>query len=164
MTTLMSYQGSFLPPGQLPSVESIEQDLTSVIWNRLELQLIGSNALISGAARDNGNTDYESVLRPGLLLTKDANGKLLEWGGVVNFATDTIEGVMLMAQRITRGGANQDRWLGYILLGGLVKAQGLIVPENAGSGIVGDTNETLIRQQMRIGFRFDDDPLGHLGA
>ncbi len=162
--TVMSYQGSFLPPGQLPAIESIEQDLTSVIWNRLELQVIGSHSLISGAARDTGNTGFTDVLRPGLLLTKDANGKFVQWGSVTSFALDTIEGVMLMAQRMTRLNVNQDRWLGYVLLGGLVKSKGLIVPGQTGSGIVGHAEETNIRTNMKYGFRFDDDPLSHLAT
>jgi hypothetical protein len=160
----MSYQGSFLPPGQLPSIESIEQDLTSVIWNRLELQVIGSNALISGAARDAGNTGFTDVLRPGLLLTKDADGKFVEWGSVTSFVADTIEGVMLMAQRVTRLGTNQDRFLGYILLGGCVKVNGLIVPGETAAGIAGNAQETNIRTQMKYAFRFDDDPLSHLAT
>lgn len=162
--SIMSYQGSFLPPGQLPSIESIEQDLTSVIWNRLELQVIGSHSLISGAARDVGNTGFTDVLRPGLLLTKDADGKFVEWGSVTDFATDTIEGVMLMAQRVTRLGTDQDRFLGYVLLGGCVKADGLIVPGKTAATIVGDAQETNIRTQMKYGFRFDDDPLSHLAT
>ena len=163
--TIMSYQGSFLPPGQLPSVESIEQDLTSVIWNRLEHQLIGSHSLISGAARDTGNTGYTDVLRPGLLLTKDVasgNGdKFLAWGDDTDFATDLIEGIMLMAQRVTRFGNNQDRWLGYVLLGGNVKINGLIVPGETNAGIVGHAQETNIRTQLKFACRFDDDPFAH---
>ena len=164
MSSLMSYQGSFLPPGQLPSIESIEQDLTSVIWNRLELQVIGSNVLIDGAARDAGNTGFTTVLRPGLLLTKTAAGKFIQWGAVTSKAADTIEGIMLMSQQMQRAGANQDRFVGYVLLGGLVKANGIIVPGNTSAGIVGDTDETLIRTNMKYGFRFDDDPLSHLAT
>ena len=168
MTALMSFQGSFLPPGQLPSLESIEQDLTSVIWNRLELQVIGSNSLISGAARDAGNAGYLDVLRPGLLLTKDAvsgNGdKFIAWGDDTDFATDNIEGVMLMAQRVTRNGTDQDKWLGYVLLGGLVKESGIIIPGNAAAGVAGDPQETNVRTNMKYGFRFDDDPLSHLAT
>ena len=168
MTALMSYQGAFLPPGQLPSIESVEQDLTSVIWNRLELQVIGSHSLISGAARDVGNTGFTDVLRPGLLLTKDVvtgdGDKFIAWGDDTSFAADLIEGIMLMAQKVTRGTANQDRWLGYVLLGGLVKSQGVIVPGETDSGISGHAEETNIRTQMKYGFRFDDDPFSHLAT
>ena len=162
--TIMSYQGSFLPPGQLPGIESIEQDLTSVIWNRLELQVIGSHSLISGAARDVGNTNFTDVLRPGLLLTKDADGKFVQWGGVTSFIADTIEGIMLMAQRVTRFGVDQDRWLGYVLLGGCVKAHGIIVPGQTSAGISGHAEETNIRTQLKYAFRFDDDPFSHLAT
>lgn len=162
--SLMSYQGSFLPPGQLPSIESIEQDLTSVIWNRLELQVIGSHSLIDGAARDTGNTGFTDVLRPGLLLTKTAGGKFIQWGAVTSFVADPIEGVLLMAQKMTRMSSNQDRWVGYVLLGGCVKAQGLIIPGQTSSGIVGQAEETNVRTNMKYAFRFDDDPLSHLAT
>lgn len=162
--SLMSYQGSFLPPGQLPSIESIEQDLTSVIWNRLELQVIGSHSLISGAARDDGNTGFTDVLRPGLLLTKDANGKFVEWGSVTSFVADTIEGIMLMAQRVTRMGVNQDRWLGYVLLGGYIKADGIIIPGETSAGISGHAQETNVRTQLKYACHFDDDPFSHLAT
>jgi hypothetical protein len=160
----MSFQGSFLPPGQLPSIESIEQDLTSVIWNRLELQVIGSHSLIDGAARDTGNTGFTDVLRPGLLLTKTAGGKFIQWGAVTSFAADKIQGVLLMSQKMTRMGSNQDRWLGYVLLGGYVKVNGLIVPTSTSAGIAGHAQETNIRTQMKYAFHFDDDPLGHLAS
>jgi len=162
--TIMSYDGAFLPPTQLPAIEQIEQDLTSVIWNRLDLQTIGSNALISGAARDTGNTGFTDVLRPGLILTKDANGKFVQWGSVVDFATDTIQGVLLSSVKVTRLGSNQDKYLGYVLLGGHVKQLGLIVPGQTAAGISGNAQETNIRTQMKYGFRFDDDPLSHLAT
>lgn len=161
---LYAHQAAFLPPGQLPSVESIEQDLTSVVWNRHELMLIGTNRLISGAARDVGNTGFDEVLRPGLLLTKDANDKFVEWGSVTSYAADKIQGILMVAQRVTRGQANQDRFLGYIYLGGPVKEKGIIRPGNTSAGIVGDAQETNIRTQMKYAFRFDDDPLSHLAS
>lgn len=161
---ISTFEGSYLPFGQIPSVESIEQDITSVVWNRLEHMVIGSHSLFDGAARDAGNTGYTSVLRPGLLLTKTAAGKFVEWGSVVDFATDKIEGITLMAQKMTRDGNNQDRWIGYVLLGGCVKAQGIIVPGQTDSGIVGDAQETNIRTQLKYAFRFDDDPFSHLAS
>jgi hypothetical protein len=160
----MSYQGSFLPPGQLPSIESIEQDLTSVIWNRLELAVIGSYSLFSGAARDTGNTGFTDVLRPGLLLTKDANGKFVQWGSVTSFAADKIQGINLMTLKMTRMGSNQDRWVGYVLLGGCVKEDGIIIPGETGAGVTGHAQATNIRTQLKYAFRFDDDPLSHLAS
>lgn len=159
---LHSFQGSFLPPGQLASIESIEEDITSVVWNKLDLLLIGSNALMDGSSRDVGNTGYTDVLRPGLLLTKTTAGKFKPWGTVTSFAADKIQGVLLMSQRMTRFGGNQDKWCGYVLLGGQVKINGIIVPGSTTAGIVGHAQEANIRGQMRYAFRFDDDPMGHL--
>ena len=166
MSQITSYQGGFLPPGQLPSIESIEQELTSVIWNRLELALIGSNTLISGAAVDAGNTGYTKVLRTGLLLTKDTDGDFVDFGSIGGLGVDKVEGVLLMTTRVDRFGANQDRYLGYVMLGGPVKVNGIIVPgaSSTAGNLVGHANEAYIRGTMKLGFQFDDDPLNHNAA
>lgn len=160
---LMSYDGGFMSPGEMPPLEIVFDELTSVIWGRLELQVINGIAPIVGTARDAGNTPTD-VLRSGLLLTKTAAGKYTDWGSVVNTATDKIEGILLTTLKMQRVGVNQDRHLGYILVGGLVKANGIIIPGNSTSGIVGDALETAIRQQLHPAFRFDDDPIGHLAV
>ncbi len=163
MTLISSFDGSFLLPGQLPSVEAIEQDLTSVIWQPLHRAIVGANAMIDGAARDAGNTGFTDVLRPGLLLTKTAAGKFIQWGAVVSKAVDPIEGVLLLSMKMTRSGTNTDRFMGHILLGGFVKINGLIIPGNADAGIVGDASEELVRSKMLFSFTFDDDTSKSVG-
>ena len=159
---LMSYDGSYLPPGQLPPLEVVFDELTSVIWGRLEQQVISAYLPIDGASRDVGNTPTD-VLRSGLILTKNAAGtRLVPWGTVVSTAVDKIEGVLLTTIKMQRAGVNSDRHMGYVLVGGLVKANGLIIPGNANSGIVGDADEALVRAGMHPVCRFDDDPFGNL--
>lgn len=159
---LQSFDGAFLAPGQLPSIESIEQELDSVIWQPLHRCVVGINRLIAGASRDAGNAPT-TVLRPGLLLTKNAAGNFVPWGTVADLATDLIEGVMLYAQQMTRMGTNADRFCGYVMIGGFVKVNGLIIPGEQDSGIVGADEEDRIRQLMVPAFVFDDDPVGHKG-
>ena len=160
---MLDFQGSNLIPGMLPTLEVIESDLTSVIWGRLEQQLIGYNAVISGASRDLGNTGYTTILRPGLLLTKNLAGtKYVPWGSVAGCATDKIEGVLLHAQPTQRAGSDADRFVGYLLVGGNVKVKGLCVYDSAATGILGHAQELVIRSQMFPAYRFDDDPVGHL--
>lgn len=160
---LSSYDGAFLPPGQLPTVESLEQDLTSVIWQPLHRCVVGANKRIAGTSRDDGHTNFTDVLRFGLLLTKNSAGNFTHWGGAVSLDADLIQGVLLISMKMQRNGINTDRWMGHIMLGGYVKAMGLIVPGTSASGIVGHAREVQIRRQMRDAFTFDDDPLKHVG-
>lgn len=164
MTIISSFDGSWLVPGQLPSVEAIEQDLTSVIWQPLHRAIVGANAKISGASRDTGNVGFTDVLRPGLLLTKNADGDFIEWGSVVSKAVDPIQGVLLMSLKVTRNGVNTDRFIGHILLGGFVKCKGIIVPGTAAAGILGNADEALIRKKMLFNFTFDDDQTKSLAS
>lgn len=161
---LGSYSGSYLQPGQGASYETIEADLTAVCWGPLHMQVIGTQRLFDGTARDAGNTGYTDVLRPGLLLTKTAAGKLIQWGGVADFATDKIEGILLSPLKMQREGVNTDRWFGYVLLGGLAKVNGLIVPGTAAAGIVGHAQEARIRTLLKWAIALDDDPFRNLAV
>jgi hypothetical protein len=159
-----SYTGNYLQPGQMNPVETVEQDLTSVVWNNPWLQVIGSQRLFDATARDAGNVGYTDVLRPGLLLTKTAGGKFIQWGAVTNFATDKIEGILLSTLAMQREGVNADRWYGYVLLGGFAKVNGLIVPGEARAGIVGHAQEARIRTLLKFSVKLDDDPFCNLAT
>lgn len=156
---IQSYDGAFLTPGQMPSIESIEHELDSVIWQPLHRCVVGTNRVLAGTSRDMGNIP-NTVLRPGLLLTKNAAGNFVPWGTVANVATDLIQGVMLYAQQVTRMGANANRFCGYLMIGGFVKVNGLIIPGAEAAGITG-SSEVRIRKLMHPAFVFDDDPVGH---
>jgi hypothetical protein len=160
----MSFDASWLLPGQMPSLESIEQDLTSVIWQPLHRAVTGRNLKLAGSTRDVGNTGFTDVLRPGLLLTIDpGTGMLTHWGSVVSKATDPIEGVLLLSMKMTASGTNVDRFMGHVMFGGYLKSKGIIIPGNASAGIVG-ADENLIRRKMLFTFTFDDDPCKNLGV
>ena len=111
-----------------------------------------------------GNTGFTDVLRPGLLLTKNAQGKFVQWGSVTSFAADKIQGINLMTLKMTRMGSNQDRWVGYVLLGGCIKEDGIIIPGETSAGVTGHAQATNIRTQLKYAFRFDDDPMSHLAS
>jgi len=156
-----SYDAQMLPPGLLPPIEAIEQDLTSIIWDKLYKSTFQSYVTIDGAARDDDGSS-QTVLRPGLLMTKNTStDKWQPWGTETSFTSDKIQGVLMLAQKMTRNGVDQDRFTGYMLVGGLVKVNGLIVHGESSAGIVGHAQETNIRQQMYKNFMFDDDPQGH---
>jgi hypothetical protein len=161
---IMSYDGMHLVPGQGSPYEVAEQDLTSVVWNNPWLSVMGAQRLFDGAARDTGNTGYPTVLRPGLLLTKTAAGKFIQWGGVVDFDTDKIEGILLSTLQMQVNGVNTDKFFGYVLLGGYAKVNGLIVPGSTRAGIVGHAKETRIRTLLKYSVKLDDDPFCNLAS
>lgn len=159
--SIYSYDGEWLQPGQLPTLETIEQDLTSVIWQPLRYAVVGANRPILGTATDDGNVPKD-ILRPGLLLTKTSDGKAFTtWGSVVDKSTDKIEGILLIAMKMNTGATPRNRFNGHILLGGFAKVDGIIVPGNSSAGITGDVQESNIRTQLKYTIRFDDDPFCH---
>ena len=162
--SIYSYDGEHLAPGQLPTIETVEQDLTSVIWQPLHRAIVGANRPLLGTTVDAGHAP-DDVLRPGLLLTKTADGKAFtHWGGVGDKTTDKIEGVLLHAVKMKTGTTSRTRFTGYILLGGFVKVDGIVIPGNASAGLVGDANEAAIRAMVKNVLVFDDDPFAHKAA
>jgi len=128
--------------------ESVESNIISGPWEYARYFIRGY--LLNGAARDAGNSPT-TVLRPGLLMTANTTTKKWQqWvpGDVGGVGLEDIKAVLLYAVDTQRDAANQDRWFGYMLIGGCVKSAGLIVPGNASPGINGDGNEATIRSQM----------------
>lgn len=160
--TLLQYEGSFLPPGQLPALMTLEPELTSIFWGRLDQLVIGHNVVLDGSTRDAGNTGFTTSLRPGLLLGKiSATGKYKQFDPAATDGSQFVAGVLLHSLFMQRGGANQDRFVGYVLFGGNVKVYGLVIASETTAGIVGKDAEFTIRSQMKHSFRFDDDPVGY---
>lgn len=138
---------------------------TNITWGRLDQQLYLATVL-DGSSRDAGNTNFTDVLRPGLLLGKVTSGadagKLKQWNPDATDGTQKIFAVLMSAQKMQLMGADQDRFIGYVLYGGCVKAKGLVIPSSTSDGIVGNALEYVIRRQMSMAFRFDDDPAGYI--
>lgn len=138
---------------------------TNITWGRLDQQLY-LPTVMDGSSRDAGNTNFTDVLRPGLLLGKVLTGadkgKMKQWNPDATDGTQRIYGVLMSAQKMQLMGADQDRYMGYVLYGGCVKASGLVIASKTTDGIVGDALEWTIRRQMAMAFRFDDDPAGYV--
>ena len=141
--------------GAIPGVDDIRQNAEAAVtfgpweYNRSFVVPV----LLDGAARDAGNTEDTTVLRPGLLLGQSRSGgnfKVKEWlpGGTPAAASvgdEYLFGVLLWDAKTQQLGANKDRWFGYALVGGMVKTDALIVPGNSNAGINGDANEHYVR-------------------
>lgn len=137
---------------------------TNITWGRLD-QLIYLPSVIDGSARDAGNTGFVDTLRPGLLLGRVMSGtdrnKLIQWNPDATDGSQYIVAVLLSAQKMQLIGADQDRFVGYVLFGGNVKASGLCIPSVVTDGIVGAALEWVVRRQMNKSFVFDDMPQGY---
>ena len=135
---------------------------TNITWGRLDQQIYLAT-VIDGTARDAGNTNFTDVLRPGLLVGKiTATGKVKQWNPAATDGSQKIVGVLMSAQKMQLMGADQDRFIGYVLYGGCVKAKGIVIASSTSDGIVGNALEYVIRRQMAMAFRLDDDPAGYI--
>jgi len=162
MSIFQTYQGSHLVPGSLPTVETLEAQYTSIVWGRYEQQTIGHNVIIDAASQDTGNVGYETTLRPGLLLgTVISSGKTVPWDPSAVDGSQNISGILLLAVPMGYLGSTKDRFTGYVLQAGNIKAKGLLIPGNANAGISGDALEFEIRKQIFGRFKIDDDALGY---
>jgi len=116
-------------------------------WNFYKL----SQALISGTARDLGNTPT-TELRAGLLMAFDVSiGKWIHYlHGDTMTDLGEIHGVLFAAIQTQKDGADQDRFVGAIAVGGLWRSEGLIASDalNTSPGLAGSTGEVATRQNI----------------
>lgn len=139
------FTGAWMIPGITAAVETFENQFW---FDRYENQ-IWTGVVVSGASRDTGNTGATDVLRPGLLLGKVSNtNKVKPWNPAASDGSEQIFGILGPASKMTRLGADQDRWLGFIMVGGWVKAHRLLIPGETNLGISGHVYEHLVRAQL----------------
>jgi hypothetical protein len=157
----MSAFGGFATPGFGAAAYTTERE---ILWGRDDqhLPLLFRNSIISGAARDAGNTPT-TLLRRGLILGRvTATKELEEWDSDAADGTENIVSVLNCELRATDFDANNtDRAFSTLLRGPVIAANILI----KGVSLVGHADEFLARRQMHaMGFVFDDDPQGVLAG
>lgn len=110
-------------PGLTTSRESYENEFR---WGQHALGVF-ANGLISGAARDSGNTDNTAILRAGLLLGQVfSTGKYTNYSPTATDGSEVASAVLLETLRVTDfNNANVDK-LYAVLVGGPVKAAKLL--------------------------------------
>ena len=143
-----------------PGMDGLRQTVESVIgwgpWDHNRAFI--APVILDGASLDAGGTPT-TLIRPGLLLGQNRTTlKCKEWNPTGTDGSQDLYGVMLYDASTQLFGANQDRWFGFALVGGNVKASSLIIPGNASAGIDGDANEHYVRAAMSGRFMFDDYP------
>lgn len=148
-----SFDGAYMMPGQ--TAERLTWENTFWFGDRALQQWTG--VVLSGAARDTGNTNYTTILRSGLLLGRiTATNKLVAWTPTATNGSENIFGILDLSVNTQRLGADQDRWLAYVMIGGTVKADRIIIPGNTSMGIANDTLEHVVRTQLYRRFIFSD--------
>lgn len=142
----MSFQfgGTWSIPGIREALETAENQFW---YGRWENQ-VWHPMMLDGAARDTGNS-VDTVLRPGLLLGQvAATQKIKEWNPTAVDGTQFLYGILGASVTTQRAGMNQDRWMGFVLVAGTVKADRILIPGQANFGIEGHAHEHTVRGQL----------------
>jgi len=162
---MFSFDFHYSLPGQvLPAIEEVVAS-GGLTWGKLD-QLRFLPVIIDGSARDAGNTSYTDVLRPGLILGRVRSGsdvnKYMQWDPAATDGSNKVGGILMYAQKMQYMGSNADRFAGYVLFGGPVRAASLQIASSTSAGISGATSEWLLRRQLHPFFQLDDDPMGYV--
>ncbi len=152
---------TFLGGPSAPGFGSLEQTTEKeILWvdDRAKGQALFGSAIISGAARDAGNSPT-TVLRPGLLLGQLTSGsELEEWDADASDGSEKIYGILAEELRMQDFNANNADRAWRVLLRGPVRVNELLIQ---GTAFTTHVDEFLARRMMwSAGFVFDDDPMG----
>lgn len=144
--TTFSYDGAYALPGQRSEISTLENQF----WLGKREEQFYFPTIIGGASRDVGNTSYTQILRSGLLMgIVTATKKLKEWNPTGTDGSERIFGVLDIPLNMQRLGANQDRFMAYVLVRGIIKPERLIIPGNTAFGIASETYEHVVRYQLQ---------------
>jgi hypothetical protein len=152
MTALPIWTGAPSYPGITAAVESVENNFK---WGRVIDEYI-SDAMISGAARDVGNTGTTSFLRPGLLMGKITATELWkEWSPTATDGSEVLRGINTIGIEVSPNGVDTNRFW-CVMTWGTVATGGLIVPGVTASGLSGTDLEYAAAHGLQdVGFRLD---------
>jgi len=157
---LAPYTGTGLVPGMGSPVYSVEHDIQGMIYGSPHHCLFVTHAVIDGASRDTGNTDDTTVLRPGLIMAKITATQ--KWVPFVTGGSDGSEqpaGILtILGLNTQMDGADTDRFLATIMVGGNINPEALCYKSTAAYGIDKATAaHVVIRKAFKYAFRFSDD-------
>lgn len=161
---LAPYQGMNLVPGMSAEQYSVEHDLSDIFYGPLWHTIYLNYAVISGAARDAGNTGYTTVLRPGLVMgIITASGKWAQWDADAVDGTEVARGILMTLGLNTQlDNANADRYLATIAVGGVLEPKGICTEDSATYGLARTGNGLTVRKHLMYTFRFADDFISEL--
>lgn len=153
MTALPPFGGSYGYPGMTDVIASVENNFHS---GRV-IDMFLEDAMISGAARDAGNTDNTTFLRPGLLMGFNASTQIwTQWDPTATDGTEVLRGINTIGHEMQPDGANTNRYFN-VLTWGTLKADGLLIPGESSFGLSGKDQEfAVVNALLDGGFRLDD--------
>lgn len=163
--TLGLYTGQFLTPGMGTEQFTTDTDAANILYGGAGLytaRYVGY-AVISGTARDAGNTPTD-VLRPGCIMgIISASGKWAQFTSGASDGTQYARGI-LMALGLTtqQDGANQDRFMATILVGGVVNPEALCLASTAGYGLPRASVGLAVRKHFKYCIQMSDDWMNDL--
>jgi len=147
------FDGWLVPPGQDAVLEGIESEIR---FGHVH-QMVRFTGVISGTARDSQNTE-PTLLRTGLILGKiTATGEYKQWDPTASDGSEVALAILAAMTKTTVGSTDRDKYTGYIVIGGNVKSDRLIIPGNQNEGIAGDPLEYLLLDQLSPRFTFDEN-------
>lgn len=157
---LAPYQGSQLVPGMGAPTYSAEHDLSGLIYGPPHLCVYVTYAVVSGAARDAGNTGNTTVLRPGLVMAQiTATGKWIQYTPGASDGSEIPRGILTEFGLNTQlDGADADRFLATIMVKGNINPEALCLASSATYGIDKSTASHVdVREAFMFNFMFSDD-------
>jgi hypothetical protein len=142
---------------------SAEHDLADIIYGPVHLCLFLTHAVVDGASVDTNN-DPTTVLRPGLIMAQvTTTQKWKPFASGASDGTQVARGVLTLLGLNTQfDGANTDRYLATIMVGGNLNPEGLCIAETAGYGLARTGAGLAVRKALMYTFRFSDDFISDL--
>ena len=135
--------------------ENIEAEITWGPWEYARSFIVPT--FLDGAARDLG-ADPTTLMRPGLLLGQNRTTKKTSaWNPAGTDGTQDLFGVLLWDAITQQFGVDKDRWFGFALVGGNIKAKSLIIPgPGSTAGLAGKPLEHYVRGLLTPRYLTDD--------
>jgi hypothetical protein len=143
------------PPGISLSV--LATWMNEFWWGGVPNPYYVSSGQIVSTAVDAGNTPT-TTLRAGLLMGRvDSSGKYKEWNPLGTDGSERIAGILVNSVSTLDASATAaDKYVGWIMTRGHVRATKLVVPGAASASIIGSHYEYQIRRQLERCFNLDD--------
>lgn len=152
--------------GLIPGItaDRVTQE-SQVWWGQRERALVfTATCPISSAATDAGNVPT-TLLRAGLLLGRiTATQLLVPWDPTASDGSQHIYGVLMLGlNMLDATGTAATRYVGWVMIGGNVRASALVIPGESAAGIDGKDKELQVRAALTQTGRFllDDEFQGN---
>lgn len=157
---LSQYDGAMLVPGMGLEAFTTEHDLSGLIYGSPHVCTFLTHAVIDGASVDTGNTGNTNVLRVGLVMAQvTVSQKWRPFDAGAADGTEIPRGILtLLGLGTQMDGADTDRFLATIMVGGRVNPEAMCIAATAAYGLDKSTAaHVTVRKAFKYNFLFSDD-------